>query len=104
MGVQRNRWSPAARIIGFDGPKISWALCDGVPFCLAPDRLRPANDAKLLAYQMIHHQELMPRGTQQSYIDYTRPVEEENEEGDEEDDQEAFQPDLFHQHLRWYSP
>ena len=61
QGVQRNRWSPAARIIGFEGPKICWALCEGVPFCLATDRLRPANDAELLAYQMIHHQEPISR-------------------------------------------
>ena len=61
-GVQRNRWSPAARAIGFEWPKICWAICEGVPFCLATDWIRPANDAELLAYQMIHHQELMPRG------------------------------------------
>ena len=53
-GVARKRWSPAARIIGFDGEKVCWTICEGIPFCLAVDRIRPANASEALAYQYLH--------------------------------------------------
>ena len=71
-GIPRKRWSPASRIIGFEGDKVCWVLCHSVPFCLATDRIRPANESEVLAYQYLHdHADQMPRGTQQAYIDET---------------------------------
>ena len=70
---RRKRWSPASRIIGFEGKKVCWAICEGVPFCLALDRIRPANDSELLAYRYLHHAEdQMPAGQQQSFVDYRK--------------------------------
>ena len=49
------RWSPAARIIGFErGGKVLWVICEGIPFCLAHDKMIAADDAKVLAYQLLH--------------------------------------------------
>ena len=44
------RWSTTARVIGFDGEKVIWVLCEGVPFCVALDKIRPATPAETLAY------------------------------------------------------
>ena len=51
-GKEQNaiRWSTAARIIGFDGQKVAWVLCEGVPFAVATDKIRPATAAETLAY------------------------------------------------------
>ncbi len=55
---RRQRWSPAARAIGFEGPqrKVGWVMCQGAPFCIATDRWRPANDAEILAYRYQHNE------------------------------------------------
>ena len=39
-------WSPACRLVGFDGNKTAWLICAGVPVCAAVDRLRPATSAE----------------------------------------------------------
>lgn len=55
---RRQLWSPAARIIGFEGQrrKVGWVICRGAPFCIATDRWRPANDAEILAYRCLHQE------------------------------------------------
>ena len=54
-GNRSKRWSPAARIIGFErGGKVVWVICEGIPFCLAHDKMIAADDAKVLAYQLLH--------------------------------------------------
>ena len=40
------KWSPATRIIGFDGENVIWGLCNGVPVCVATDKVRPCTPAK----------------------------------------------------------
>ena len=70
-GSRRNRWSSPSRIIGFEqGGKVCWVICEGVPFCLATDKLHPASDAQALAYRLMHEGEdrLAPE-VQQSFID-----------------------------------
>ena len=44
-------WSPACRLVGFDGNKTAWLICAGVSVCAAVDRLRPATSAEALAMQ-----------------------------------------------------
>ena len=43
-------WSPATRIIGFDGPEVVWGLCEGAPVCVAIDKIRPSTPAETMAY------------------------------------------------------
>ena len=66
---RRQRWSPAARVIGFEGPqrKVGWVICQGTPFCIATDRWRPANDAEALAYRYLHNEgeDTVPENQQQ---------------------------------------
>ena len=92
---KRSRWSPAARIIGFEGPKVCWAICEGVPFCLSLDRIRPANDAELLAYQFLHKElSPMPEGHQQSFVDQTECLEEPGSEGEAAEDRDScYEPE-----------
>lgn len=91
-GIHANRWSPASRIIGFEKDKVIWAVCEGVPFCLSADRIRPCNDAELLAYQMMHGgeaPEFVDSQVQQGFVDLRRPLprdEEDDEEEEPEDD------------------
>ena len=53
---RRKRWSPASRIIGFEGgennKKVVWVLCEGIPLCLATDQIMPASDAQALSYHI----------------------------------------------------
>ena len=77
--IKRDRWSPPARIIGFEhNDKVCWAICEGTPFCLATDKIMPANDAQTLAYRLLHEGEdrLAPE-VQQSYIDNRTVVDDE---------------------------
>ena len=71
------RWSPASRIIGFEGrgdqKKVCWVLCEGIPVCLAVKRIRPANNDQLLAYHYLHeHCDLLPKEKQLSYVKLQR--------------------------------
>ena len=57
-GERRKGWSPAARIIGFErGGKVVWAICEGVPYCLAHDKLLARSDAQAVAYKFLHEAE-----------------------------------------------
>jgi hypothetical protein len=70
-GIARKRWSSASRIIGFEGQKVCWVICEGVPYCVATDRMRPANESEALAYQYLHdHENPMLRGQRQSFVDH----------------------------------
>ena len=45
-------------------------MCEGVPFCLATDRIRPASKSEVLAFQYLRDQTArIPGDVQQSYID-----------------------------------
>ncbi len=68
---RRKRWSPAARIIGFErGGKVVWAICEGVPFCLAHDKILARTDAQAMAYRFLHEgEDRLPPEQQQSFID-----------------------------------
>ena len=70
-GIKCNRWPTPSRIIGFEhSGKVCCAICEGVPFCLATDKLFPANDAQALVYKLMHEgEDRMPPEQQQSYID-----------------------------------
>lgn len=90
-------WSTAARIIGFDGPKVCWVLHKGTPACVATDRLRPLNESEALAYQYLYRQkpfEFKLGRQQQGYVDYRlEPVAEEDEEVvDDDDDDDGMIP------------
>ena len=70
-GVKRNRWSTPSRVIGFErSGKVCWAICEGAPFCLATDKIHPANDAQALAYRLMHEgEDRLALEVQQSFID-----------------------------------
>ena len=69
-GEARKRWSPAARIIGFEGAKKCWVICEGAPFFIATDRMLSVNCSQALPYRYLHEDEdMMPPGHQQSYVD-----------------------------------
>ena len=93
-GINRNRWSPASRLIGFEGSdnQVGWVICEGVPVCVAMDQVIPANDAQALAYRYLHEKhDTIPERRQQSYVDRRKPlddIEEEEQEEDVEDQQE----------------
>ena len=53
-------WSPACRLIGFDGNKTAWLICAGTPVCAAVDRLRPATSAEALAMQFAQNAKYEP--------------------------------------------
>ena len=84
-GIQ---WSIGSRIIGFEtspdkpgaDPSSCWVICDGVPVCVALDKIRPCTAPELLAYQYIASQN--PRSVeidldsarQQSFLDERHPM------------------------------
>ena len=50
-----------------------WAICEGVPYCLAHDKLLARSDAQALAYKFLHEEEdRLPAEQQQSFIDLRR--------------------------------
>ena len=67
-----------------------WVLCEGLPVCVAPDKVRSPVPAEALAYQYSHdreHYEPGPPTEQQRYVDARRPatiIEEEQEERSDE--------------------
>ena len=74
------KWSTGSRIVGFDG-KNAWVITEGVPVCVAVDRLRPCTAAEALAYQYLsRHQDgsmgryAPPEGQQQSFVDERREL------------------------------
>ena len=64
-------WSPACRLIGFDGNKTAWLICAGTPVCAAVDRLRPATSAEALAMQFAQNAKYEPGHPedQQAFVD-----------------------------------
>ena len=64
---------------------MCWVICEGVPFCLATERIRPASESEVLAYQYQRDQTArIPGDVQQSYIDESALPEDENDlEGDD---------------------
>ena len=75
-------WSPACRLIGFDGNKTAWLICAGTPVCAAVDRLRPATSAEALAMQFAQNVKYEPGHPedQQAFVDARTPL---NRDGDE---------------------
>ena len=43
-------WSMPTRLIGFEGEKTAWGVCEGVPVCVATDKIRPCSAEETLAY------------------------------------------------------
>ena len=66
------QWSVGSRIVGFEG-LTCWVMCDGIPVCVAKDRLRPCTAAELLAYQYTNKNFEAATTEQQSYVDERRP-------------------------------
>ena len=62
-GIQ---WSVGSRIVGFEpdpddpnkDPSTAWVICDGLPVCVATDKMRPCTVAELLAYQFMQGNDL----------------------------------------------
>ena len=74
------RWSTAARVIGQEGKGVLWVLCEGTPYCVATNRVRPVLPHEALAYQYLHpmteqERELQEQG--QRYVDLSQPLPEE---------------------------
>ena len=46
--TEEAKWSPATRIIGFDGENVVWGLCNVVPVFVATDKIRPCTPEKAL--------------------------------------------------------
>ena len=83
-GVQ---WSVGSRIVGFESdpnypdkpPSTAWVICDGLPVCVATDKIRPCTSAELLAYQYMQGQRppdnpVVSTTVQQSFIDEREPT------------------------------
>ena len=71
------RWSTVTRLIGFDGDKVAWGLCEGVPVCVSTDKIRPASPEKVLAYMYLNGVSLSDYTSarpedQQNYVDESR--------------------------------
>ena len=64
-------WSPACRLVGFDGHKTACLIGAGVPVCAAVDRLRPATSAEALAMQFQQNVRYEPGHPQdqQAFVD-----------------------------------
>jgi len=79
------RWSTPTRLIGFDGEKVTWGLCEGLPVCIATDKIRPCTPSETLAYLYLHKHHprvdyTPPRdGDQQNYIDASRDPQREHD-------------------------
>ena len=75
-------WSPACRLIGFDGNKTAWLICAGTPVCASVDRVRPATSAEALTMQFTQNVKYEPGHPedQQAFVDARAPL---NRDGDE---------------------
>ena len=72
-------WSPACRLICFDGNKTAWLICAGTPVCAAVDRLRPATSAQALAMQFAQNAINEP-GHQRAFVDARAPLNRDEDE------------------------
>ena len=90
-------WSPACRLVGFNGNKTAWLICAGVPVCAAVDRLRPATSAEALAMQFAQNvrYELGHPEVQQAFVDARAPLDHDGDEPatDPPEDRPAENPD-----------
>ena len=87
-------WSPACRLVGFDGNKTAWLICAGVPVRAAVDRLRPATSAEALAMQFAQNVSYEPGHPedQQAFVDARAPLDHEPA-ADPPEDRPAGDPD-----------
>ncbi len=72
VGTGKTSWSPASRVIGFEGKKNLWVLTRGVPVLISAGNLRPARDAEALAAHVLSGKPLPPSeivSGQQSFVD-----------------------------------
>ena len=74
---------------------------EGIPVCLAVERMRPANNDQLLAYHYLHeHCDLLPQEEQLSYVKLQRSEQPTNvkrrkrESDDESDATDSDMPEL----------
>ena len=56
----RTQWSPASRVIGKEGDKKVWVLCENIPVLVDGRNLRPANDAEALGRLILHGHDVVP--------------------------------------------
>ena len=91
--TDQSGWTTACRIIGFEGAKLVWVIHQGMPACVALDRLRPVNASEALAYQHLKDATRLniAPGRRIGFIDATRPLHsiQEDPEMDADDLQEA---------------
>ena len=75
-------WSPACRLVGFDGNKTAWLICAGTPVCAAVDRLRPPTSAEALAIQFAQNANYEPGHPedQQAFVDARAPFNRDEDE------------------------
>ena len=73
--TDQSGWTTAGRIIGFEGGKLVWIIVQGMPACVAVDRLRPVNAAEALTYQHLKDQGRLDiaLGGRTGFIDATEP-------------------------------
>ena len=90
-------WSPACRLVGFDGNKTAWLICAGTPVCAAVDRLRPATSAEALTMQFAQNVKYEPGHPedQQAFVDARAPLDHDGDEpaADPPEDRPARDPD-----------
>ena len=78
--TDEDKWSPATRIIGFDAENVVWGLCNGVPVCVATDKIRPCSPEKALAFLYLNDRGLdqyVPASAAfepQKYVNETRDI------------------------------
>ena len=81
-------------MIAFDGEKTAWGLCEGVPVCVATDKIRPCSAEETLAYLYLNKNKpsidysRAGAGEQENFID-ARKVEETEKEQRRLDAEEA---------------
>ena len=78
VGIQ---WSVGSKIVGFEtnplepnkDPHAAWVICDGIPVCVATDKIRPCTAAELLAFHYMNGETMPPVVSQtqgqQSFLD-----------------------------------
>ena len=84
--TEQSGWSTASRVIGFEGPKIVWLIHQGLPVCVALDRLRPVNASEALAYQHLKDEKGLGAISRRKigFIDAREPLEMIEEEGEDD--------------------
>ena len=80
--TDQSGWTTACRVIGFEGPKLVWVIHQGMPACVALDRLRPVNASEALAYQHLKNAGGlgMAASRRTGFIDASAPLEPVEEE------------------------